>query len=582
MPIPRIIHQTSKSPDIGEPYRPLRQKLLSLHPNWRYCFYDDGDCRQAIKSHFPALLPIYDSFAAGVQRADMFRVVALYVHGGFYLDLDVECLRPLDELCDYNCVLAEEKTLTLDEVRELGHQHPLRIANYMFASESHHLFLLHLLLDMVERSVAPVVTDEDILQHTGPGLMTDVYHACRQEMRDIVLLRNLDRVCPAGCGRISCHFGNYARHYHVGSWRGAKGLQPNGQSKSHQSPTKDDFVWAQKVIGDAIDNHGQDETLYLLQTYRGEACDGLSAVFERCVPIGVPIEDSKRLKNKKVLVAGVPFLYLDRISPFNTNVVYTTFESDQLPHFWVQAINNCYQYCIVPHESVKAVFQASGVKTPIDVIHQGYTRYKRQKRKFSPGDSFRVGFLGAPTRRKNLHKLHQACLSLQQQIRGIKLVVHAPILYDWLDKSEIDVVKTSHLVEWSEGAMAEGSLSNWFNSLSCYVYPSSGEGWSFTPRESLYLGLPTIISDIPVHEELIASGFYKVIPSNQMTDAQFEGNNFGRWRLIETEDIRRAIHDVYENYGIYQIKSLQGSLWVEKQWSNENMQQRLLTFLKGL
>ncbi len=43
-------------------------------------------------------------------------------------------------------------------------------------------------------------------------------------------------------------------------------------------------------------------------------------------------------------------------------------------------------------------------------------------------------------------------------------------------------------------------------SQNCYAYPSSGEGWSFTPRESLFLGVPTVVSAIPVHAELRAPG----------------------------------------------------------------------------
>ncbi|MEZ4548823.1 MAG: hypothetical protein R3B51_14430 [Thermodesulfobacteriota bacterium] len=59
------------------------------------------------------------------------------------------------------------------------------------------------------------------------------------------------------------------------------------------------------------------------------------------------------------------------------------------------------------------------------------------------------------------------------------------------------------------GDVDEDGTSEWYAGLSCYVFPSSGEGWSFTPRESLYLGIPTLITDIPVHDELVRSGYYK-------------------------------------------------------------------------
>ncbi|MGA7879104.1 MAG: glycosyltransferase [Desulfoferrobacter sp.] len=583
MPIPKIIHQTAQNKDIKEPYRSFQGKLLSLHPDWDYYFYDDRDCRNTVAEQFPVLLPIYDSFTTNVQRADMFRVVAVYSHGGVYVDLDAECLQPLDGLCECNCVLSEEKTLTVDEARKLGHEHTLRIANYMFASEPNHLFMLHLLLEMVERCRKPVISEDDVLESTGPGLMTDTYHACKDRLRDIVLLRNMDRVCPAGCGGVSCHFGNYARHYHLGSWRPGKERSLISPGPKRKKLAKEDAKRASGAIKSEVEKRQPDSPPYVLQTYQDIAYDGLSTVFQRCLAIGSPIDDSKRLKDKKVLVVGVPFRYMDRISPSNTNVVYTTFESTELPKSWVQAINDCYQHCIVPHESVQTVFRDSGVKIPIEVVHQGFTRYRRRRRSFSVNRLFRVGFLGVPTRRKNLYKLFEACSSLQTQIPGLKLVVHVPTFYQWLDRSETRIIRSAQFVEWSEGRWTEEKLADWFHDLSCYVFPSSGEGWSFTPRESLYLGVPTIISDIPVHDELVASGFCKVIGSKRLEDAQFEGNNtFGQWHCFDTEDIARAIMDVYKNYGSYSIRSLQGSHWIENKWPNESMQQRVLTFLNGI
>lgn len=583
MPIPKIIHQTARNKDLKEPYRSFQGKLLTLHPDWEYRFYDDQDCRNTVAKQFPVLLPIYDSFTTNVQRADMFRVVTVYSHGGVYVDLDVECLQPLDGLCEYNCVLSEEKTLNWGEAREFGHEHTLRVANYMFASEPNHLFMLHLLLRMTERCRRPVTREEDVLESTGPGLMTDSYHACKDKLRDIVLLRNIDRICPAGCGRVSCHFGNYARHYHVGSWRSGKGGSLISLGPKRKKLAKEDAKRASEAIKSEVEKRQPESPIYVLQTYQDIAYDGLSTVFDRCLAIGSPIDDSKRLKDKKVLVAGIPFLYLDKISPSNKNVVYTTFESTELPKSWVQAINDCYQHCIVPHESVRTVFRDSGVRIPIEVVHQGFTRYRRKRRSFSANRLFRVGFLGVPTRRKNLYKLFEACSNLQKQIPGLKLVVHVPMFYQWLDRSEARNIRSAQFVEWSEGRWTEEKLADWFHDLSCYVFPSSGAGWSSTPRESLYLGVPTIISDIPVHNELVVSGFYRVIGSKGLEDAQYEGNkSLGQWHRIDTEDIARAILDVYKNYGSYLIRSLQGSHWIENKWSNESLQQRVSAFMNGI
>ena len=153
------------------------------------------------------------------ERADLFRVAAVYVSGGFYLDLDVDVHRPFDSLRDKHLVLAEETILTPGQAARLGNVHRQRIANYMFASEPRHPFWLELLEEMIHRAPRPIARDEDILESTGPGLFTDVYHGARERYPDLVLVGN-DKLMCGRCGGIACQFGEFASHLHVGSWRG--------------------------------------------------------------------------------------------------------------------------------------------------------------------------------------------------------------------------------------------------------------------------------------------------------------------------------------------------------------------------
>ena len=108
-----------------------------------------------------------------------------------------------------------------------------------------------------------------------------------------------------------------------------------------------------------------------------------------------------------------------------------------------------------------------------------------------------------------------------------------------------DDIRHDPIVVWSQGKLCEARLGRWFAGLSCYVFPSSGEGWSFTPRESVGLGIPTAVSDIPVHRELIASGFVRAIPHRGLVPARQEWLvdsrctfvERNRWYDILTEDI---------------------------------------------
>ncbi len=219
MAIPKIIHQTGASGVFSGTLEMFRQELLQLHPHWEYRFYDDMDCRDVINEHYLSFLSIYDSFRYPVQKADFFRWAAVHQFGGFYLDLDMQCFKTMDGLCRNDAVFCEETSLTGQEKKLLNHRDSLRIGNFMFGAMAGHPFMMEMMNQIKQESTGPIRTEDDILETTGPGLLTRVYVDRQADHNDIALVRNFNRMCPY-CLRVSCHFGDYARHYHVGSWRG--------------------------------------------------------------------------------------------------------------------------------------------------------------------------------------------------------------------------------------------------------------------------------------------------------------------------------------------------------------------------
>jgi glycosyltransferase involved in cell wall biosynthesis len=239
-----------------------------------------------------------------------------------------------------------------------------------------------------------------------------------------------------------------------------------------------------------------------------------------------------------------------------------------LPEHWVASLNAHYHACAVPHDAVARAFRDSGVRIPLHVVPQGFTRYPRVERS-PPEGVFRVGFIGVPVRRKNLHALYEACLRLHREIPSLRLAVHVARWYDWLDRSVWRHVAEAPFVEWSEGVRSRDEVAAWYASLSCYVYPSSAEGWSFTPRESMDLGVPTVVSAIPVHDELVRSGFCTAIPSRRSEPALYEGGVFGEWSAIEADDVVHALREVYGDPESAERKARDGSRWIEERWSND-------------
>ena len=586
MAIPKIIHQTCKNPtELSPELAPFVERAAALHPGWEHRLYGDAECRAAVERIFPALLPLYDA-SPPIQKTDIFRVVAVYGDGGFYLDTDVECRHPLDSLCEFRAVFGEELTLSPDEAARRGLESPLRIGNYAFGSEPGHPFLLEILEGMAERAGRAIAAEEDILESTGPGLVTAVYAGRGARCKDVVILRNFDRMCQI-CRTVSCHFGNYAVHAHVGSWRWEDGrVEPDtGPGVPRRISGAELDAFRSEIELRKGNGKGPDGEIILLDVYGDDPpFDGLSTVFVRAAALFRKERDTSGMSGKKVLMAFMAGDHEVKLSPRNTNVIYTTYETTRIPSIWARQINAHYSRCIVPHSYVKNTFEASGVKAPIEVIHQGFTRLRRlpEQARGAEKGIVRIGFLGVPYARKNLFKLYQACADLVKEIPGLRLAVHSSLLFDHLWTKEVVLIANSPFVEWTQGTLDMDGISEWYARLSCYAFPSSGEGWSFTPRESLYLGIPTLITDIPVHDELVSSGYYKIIPVSGVEETEALGEICGEWNTVSVKDIREAIADVYSNYGMHLVRALQGAAWIENMWTNESSQQRLLEFMRSL
>jgi glycosyltransferase involved in cell wall biosynthesis len=565
--VPALTHQTAADANLSAEQTRWRERLIALNPGWEHRFYTDADGRDLLRCDAPGLLEVYDSYPTAIQRTDMFRVVAVYLQGGVYADLDMNLLAPLAPLTRLRLALAEEKTLSAEEAARLGHPERLRIANYMFGSVAGHPFWLDVLEEMVARADRPVLTDHDILESTGPGLISSVYGRVGRAYDDISVLPNPGALCPS-CGEPSCQFGRFAQHLHRGSWRGRR-------SEDGKPPA--DPAVAQRTIRLWRRTQEPAPGIDVLQCYSGPAADGLSSVQSLVNPIGRVVADSKGLTGRTVLVPGIPFLHEDRLSPANRNIVYTTFETSVLPGHWVEAINRSYHGVIVPHDHVRDVFAASGVEKPIFVVGQAFSRPPPSRA--APGGSPRIGFLGTPVRRKNLEALYRACRMLLPRWPDLKLAVHVSVWYDWLARDEGDHVRRDPMVEWTEGRMDARALSDWRGGLTCYAYPSRAEGWSFTPRESLFLGVPTVISDIPLHEDLVRSGYCHVVPARGRESARYEGGVFGEWTRIEAEDIAAVLEEVLSAPDDARRRAQEGAKWIESRFLVTDAQAELIRIL---
>src|SRR6266480_6157505 len=114
-----------------------------MHPQYEYRFWNDRNAEEFVAREFPEMLDTWNSYRYRIQKVDSLRYMVLYAYGGecvqtsakenelfppasekkvvrsesiavvnskplhspgIYLDLDLQCLRPLDPLRQFNFV----------------------------------------------------------------------------------------------------------------------------------------------------------------------------------------------------------------------------------------------------------------------------------------------------------------------------------------------------------------------------------------------------------------------------------------------------------------------------------------------
>jgi hypothetical protein len=237
--IPKRIHQVWIGHNVPPQWANLAKTWRRHHPEWAYDFWDDAKCRCLVAERYPELLQRYDSYPYDIQRADAVRYVLLHCFGGVYVDMDIECLRPID-------ALVEGQTLvTVREPPE--HASELLagqcLSNAFMAVVPGHSFLKDVVEGLAHGPSTAVthqaVTHQDVSDSTGPGMLEVAFRRSRvldvevldhgvifpypRETAELsaMLENQADDAIPL---KLSCIVnGAYAVHYWAGSWLNLRG-----------------------------------------------------------------------------------------------------------------------------------------------------------------------------------------------------------------------------------------------------------------------------------------------------------------------------------------------------------------------
>ena len=169
--IPKIIHQTWKEETVPPSLAPYQESWKRFNPDWEYRLWTDADNDALVRDEFPSLLELYSSLPRAIHRADFARVLYLWRFGGLYVDLDIEALRPADEvLGGAACMLGCEPALHAERLRGVDRV----VCNAAMASEADHRFWEKMIEQIGQRSTQG---REDPVWMTGPLCLQAAYDA---------------------------------------------------------------------------------------------------------------------------------------------------------------------------------------------------------------------------------------------------------------------------------------------------------------------------------------------------------------------------------------------------------------------
>ena len=165
--IPLTIYQTWYTKDLPPKMHENVELLKKQNPEFEHFLYDDNDCRKFIKENFDKdVLNAYDSLIPGAYKADLWRLCILYIKGGIYMDIKLNCVNGFKLL-----ELTEDEHFVLDRISCFTTPKPIYNALIVCNKENP---LLLLGIKKIVDNVKKKYYGPNALYPTGPGMLSEV------------------------------------------------------------------------------------------------------------------------------------------------------------------------------------------------------------------------------------------------------------------------------------------------------------------------------------------------------------------------------------------------------------------------
>ena len=167
--IPLNIYLTWSTKKLPEKMQENVIRMKKVNPEFNIQLFDDNDCRKFIQNNFPEdILTAYDTLKPGAYKADLWRLCILYINGGIYIDIKLNCINNFKFIA-----LTEKEHLVIDlpfniKVGEIG------LYNALLVSKPKNKLFLRC-INKISENVKNKYYGYNYLYPTGPGLLGEEY-----------------------------------------------------------------------------------------------------------------------------------------------------------------------------------------------------------------------------------------------------------------------------------------------------------------------------------------------------------------------------------------------------------------------
>jgi len=100
MTIPKVIHQIwfQGEENIPEHLKEYHKSWVDMNPSFQVKIWDEKNIESVItKFNDTDTTNMYHNYKYMIQKIDLAKYVILYIYGGIYIDMDVKCIKPIDD-----------------------------------------------------------------------------------------------------------------------------------------------------------------------------------------------------------------------------------------------------------------------------------------------------------------------------------------------------------------------------------------------------------------------------------------------------------------------------------------------------